>query len=402
MLIDWITAKICTSRLSRETFEKLKSITGRMISINPDGTVEYETYRRESIRSDSHQVVCSLGGFFQITGSPARLHDDNLDIHDNVFGSTDIVANFKLMVEHVEREVGIELPTYKRWDLTRLDITQNYFLKDAGQVERVLNHHRKAECGRYQTATYGNSVYLSKGNQVVSGKIYAKGPQLKKDFLKRFPIAMKNVKEDFCFDSVALDLAIEQCDEMKDLDKIVMLCLYHDRGLELSERLKVAAGLIRFEAQFGSRYFKQDIKKIGNMYEMPKDKWYDLTSNDLKTMYTKFWDSRVGKGIDTMNTSEIKNKFENAAVELGLKSGYGLKAFATYNLIKSIGHLNVYSPKNDDSLLTKATFYKHKQIALKAGLTQADFQSGEVLAFSRETIHLVEVSSWKQLKEMAA
>jgi hypothetical protein len=189
---------------------------------------------------------------------------------------------------------------------------------------------------------------------------------------------------------------------MKDLEKIVRLCLYHDRGLELSERLKVAAGLIRFEAQFGSRYFKQDIKKIGNMYEMPKNKWYDLTSNDLKTMYTKFWDSRVGKGIDTMNTAEIKKKFENAAVELGLKSGYGLKAFATYNLIKSIGHLNVYSPKNEDSLLKRETFYKHKKIALKAGLTQADFQSGEVLAFSRETIQLIEVSSWKQLKELAA
>jgi hypothetical protein len=68
MLIDWITAKICTSKLSPETFEKLKSITGRMISINPDGTVEYETYRRESIRSDSHQVVLCFGGFFKITG----------------------------------------------------------------------------------------------------------------------------------------------------------------------------------------------------------------------------------------------------------------------------------------------------------------------------------------------
>ena len=87
---------------------------------------------------------------------------------------------------------------------------------------------------------------------------------------------------------------------------------------------------------------------------------------------------------------------------MGLKSGYGLKAFSTWNLIKTIGHLNVYSPKNPDSLMSRATFQRHKQIAIKAGLTQADFQSGEVMAFSREVINLVAVNSWADLKKIAA
>lgn len=401
MLIDWITAKICTSKLSFEAFEELKARTGRIMSINPDGTIEYETFRRESIKSDSHQVVCSLGGHFQMTGSPARLFDDELNLHDNVFGSIDIKVNFYLMLKHVECQLGVELPSHEHWDLTRLDITQNYFLENSGQVERVLNHHRKAEAGRFQTATYGNSVYISKGNQVCSGKMYAKGVQLKKDLLKRFPDVMQAIKEDYAFDHVALDLAIDLC-EPSDLDKINRLCIIHDRAEELSIRLKIAQRLLRFEAQYGSRYFKQDLKKIGKNYKMPKRNWYDLTRTDIKNMYSKFWQSRVGKGVDTMNTKEIKEKFEVAAIELGYKSGLGLKAFSTWNLIKSIGHLNVYSPKNESSLLTRATFYRHKQIAMKAGLTESDFQSGEVLAFSREVISMVEVNSWADLKKMAA
>ena len=401
MLIDWITAKLCTSKMSAEALEKLRSLTGTILSINPDGTIDYETFRRESIRSDSHQVTCSLGGHFQITGSPARLFDDNLGLHDNVFGSIDIKVNFYLMLNFVEKQLNIKLPSHEHWDLTRLDITQNYFLENYGQVERVLNHHRKAEAGRYQTATFGNSVYISKGNQVCSGKMYAKGSQLKKDLLKRFPDVMKTIKEDYSFDSSALDIAISMCSD-DEIEKIKNLCLIHDKAEELSKRLMIAKSLIRFEAQYNSRYFKQDLKKIGKNYKMPKNKWYNLTQSDIKKMYKDFWHSRVGKGLETMNIKEIKQKFEQSAVELGLKSGYGLKAFATWNLINSIGHLNVYSPNNDNSLLTRSTFFKHKKIALNAGLTQADFQSGEVLPFSRDVINMIEVNSWAELKKMAA
>ncbi len=401
MLIDWITATVCCSKLSPETFEELKSRTGRLLAIYPDGTIEYETFKRESIRSDSHQVTCSLGGHFQITGSPARLHPDNLELHDNVFGSTDIKYNFHLMHSFIEEQVGIKLPPIEEWNLTRLDITQNYFLGNAGQVEKVLNHHRKAEVGRYQTATYADSVYISKGNQVVSGKMYAKGKQLKKDLLKRFPTVMKAIREDYSFDHAGLDLAISMCDD-SEVEKILSLCLIHDQAEELSKRLLISAGLIRYEAQYNSRYFKQDLKKIGNGYKMAKSKWYNLTDKDLENMHKEFWHSRVGTGIETMNTKEIKHKFENAAVELGLKSGYGLKAFSTWNLIKTIGHLNVYSPKNEDSLMSRATFQRHKQIALKAGLTQADFQSGEVMPFSKSVIELVAVNSWVELKKIAA
>ena len=401
MLIDWITAKLCTSKLSEQAFDKLKSMTGTIISINPDGTIEYETFRRESIKSDSHQVTCSLGGFFQITGSPARLFDDRLDLHDNVFGSIDIKVNFYMMLHFVERQLGIQLPSHESWDLTRLDLTQNYFLENYGQVERVLNHHRKAEAGRYQTATYGNSVYISKGNQVCSGKMYAKGAQLKKDLLKRFPEVMKTIKDDYSFDHVALDLAIDLCSD-DEIEKIKHLCLIHDKAEELSSRLLLSKSLLRFEAQYGSRYFKQDLKKIGKGYKMAKKYWYQLTELDLQNMYRDFWQSRVGKGINTVNIKEIKQKFESSAVELGYKSGYGLKAFSTWNLIKSIGHLNVYSPNNENSLVSLRTFQVHKRIAINAGLTQADFQSGEVLAFSRDVINMIEVNSWEQLRKMAA
>jgi len=401
MLIDWITAKLCTSKLSEHAFAKLKAMTGTIISINPDGTIEYETFRRESIRSDSHQVTCSLGGFFQITGSPARLFDDRLDLHDNVFGSIDIKVNFYMMVKFVELQLGIELPSHEHWDLTRLDITQNYFLENYGQVERVLNHHRKAEAGRYQTATFGNSVYISKGNQVCSGKMYAKGNQLKKDLLKRFPEIMRTIKEDYSFDNAALDLAITMCSD-DEIEKIKHLCLIHDKAEELCKRLLLSRGLIRFEAQYNSRYFKQDLKKIGKNYEMPKNKWYNLTESDIKKMYRDFWQTRVGTGLDTMNIKEIKEKFEIAALELGFKSAAGLQAFTTWNMIKSLGHLNVYSPNNKDSLLTKSTFYRHKKIALKAGLTQSDFQSGEVLPFSKEVINMIAVNSWDELKKLAA
>lgn len=401
MLIDWITAKVCISKMLPETLEKLRQNSGLILSINPDGTIEYEAFRRESIKSDSHQVTCSLGGHFQITGSPARLFPDNLDLHDNVFGSTDIKENFLLMFTFIQKQLGITLPAYTLWDITRLDVTQNYFLGNAGEVEKVLNHHRKAEAGRYQTATYGDSVYISKGNQVVSGKMYAKGKQLKRDFNKRFPQVMKAINDDNSFDNYALDSAISLCND-SEVEKIKRLCIYHDQASEISKRLITSSGLIRYEAQFNSRYFKQDLKKIGSGYKMPKRHWYQLTHKDLEKMFHQFWNSRVGKGINTVNTKEIKTKFENASVDLGYKSGLGLKAFSTWNLIKTIGHLNVYSPKNKDSLMSKATFQRHKQIALQAGLTQADFQSGEVMPFSRNVINLVAVNSWEQLNKMVA
>ena len=187
-----------------------------------------------------------------------------------------------------------------------------------------------------------------------------------------------------------------------EYEKLNELCLLHDKGLEISLRLKNALGLVRFECQYGSRYFKQDLAKIGKNYRMAKKHWYQLTDSDLHIMFDKFFNSRVGKGLETMNTKEIKSRFEDSAVELGYKSGLGLKAFATWNLIKTIGHLNVYSLKNPDSMMSRATFARHKQIAIKAGLTQADFQSGEVLVFSREVINFIAVDSWEQLKDLAA
>lgn len=408
MLIDWLTLKICSSLIEPTVLDLLRADANTIICVNPDGSVEWETIGRVSIKSDSHQMNISVGGFVCITGSPARFMPDEFAIHDNVFGSSDIVYCANLMLGHIEKTLSMKLPDYKKWDCTRIDITQNYFLKHAAfDAERVLSHLRSSDMGKYRTATFADSCYWQKGNKIQSGKAYYKGRQLLVDFRKRHKDIMEHIKDDFCFDEVLCQLALDKvCEDTSLNDFEIMQKTKHihsiwSRADEASKRLKMASHLLRFEATFGSRYWNEKNKKTG-LYLYRLKSWYNYTEKDLKKLFDDYFDTRIGKGVDVKDINNMRTKFVQSALDLGFTESTGNSAYKTMSLIKVIGKHEVYNKHNDGCLLPKSTFYKHRKIAMHAGLTLADFESGVIVPFKRDNIEFIAVNSWYDLNKLAS
>lgn len=408
MLIDWLTLKICSSKVCAEALGLLRADANTILCISPDGQLEWETIGRVNIKSDSHQLNISVGGFVMVTGSPARFMPDEFEIHDNVFGSTDIVHGANLMLSHIEKTIGFALPNYKEWDLTRVDITQNYFLKRGNfDIERTLNHLRSSDMGKYRTATFADSCYYQKGNKIQSGKVYAKGRQIIKDFRKRVPELMEHLKEDLCFDSVLCQLALDQVcadtslNDFEILEKTKHIHSIWSRADEASKRIKLCEHILRFEATFGSRYWNEKNKKTGTFLYKIKP-WYNYTHDDLKKLFDDYFDTRIGKGLSVKDIGNLKQTFIDESLKLGYSRSMGVSAYKTMSLIKTIGKHAVYSKNNPDSLLVKSTFYKHRKIALASGLTLADFESGVILPFKRDTIEFIAVNDWQSLIKLAS
>jgi len=408
MLIDWLTLKICSSKIPPSVLSMLRADANTIICVNPDGSVEWETISRVNIKSDSHQLNISCGGFVVITGSPARFMPDKFELYDNVFGSLDIVYCAELMLGHIEKTLGLILPLYKDWDLSRIDVTQNYFLKKgAFDIERILNHWRQSDMGKYKTATYDDSIYWQKGNRIQAGKAYYKGKQIIKDFRKRIPQITEMLRDDYCFDDNLCQLALdkvcedETLNDFQILEKTKNIHSVWDRGREMGNRIKLSQHLLRLEACFGSRYWNEKSKKTGQfLYRLKK--WYNYTPKDLKKMFDEYFDTRLGKGIDMKDINDLKNKFVEASVRLGWSETLGKNAYKTLSLVKQLGKHQVYSKNNNCSLVAKSTFNKHKRVALEAGLTMADFETGVIIPFKRESLDFIVVDGWSEIERLVS
>lgn len=408
MLLDWLTLKICSSLIPVDSLSLLRGDADTILCCSPTGEYKWESYSRVNVKSDSHQLSVAVGGFVTISGSPARFMPDDLDLNDNVFGSLDIVYCANLMLGHIEKTMGIILPNYKVWNLNRCDITQNYFFKNGeSDINKILSHWKSVDYGKYATSTHGTSIYWQKSNRINSAKAYYKGAQLLKDFRKRFPETMKDIKEDFAFDYTALQLGLDYVCSNEDLNDIEIMKqtkTIHNmwsKKQELSRRIILAQHLLRLEAVFGSRYWNEKNKKTG-LYLYRLKPWYNYTEKDLIKLHFDYFETRLGKGVDVKNIDCMKQKFIDSALELGQSSVTGVNAYKTFTLIKQIGKWQVFDKHNDNSLIPYSTFYKHRKIALNAGLTFADFESGVIVPFKIERLDFVAVNSWYDLEKLAS
>ena len=405
MLIDWLTLKICASKISQPVLDLLRGDADNILCISPSGELVWETLSRVNIKSDSHQISLAVGGHIVISGSPARFIHDEHGFNDNVFGSMDIKYCANLMIGHICSVMSIGLPAINEWSVTRIDITENYFLSGAqSDIERILSHWRQTESGKYATVTYGNSIYVQKGNRINSGKAYYKGAQLLKNYRKRFPDIMKDLQDDYCFDDVALELAIDNiCNSNYSddyiLEKTKEIYNIRQKRKEIERRLNLSRHILRLEATFGSRYWNEKNKNTGKYLYKLKE-WYNYTENDLKKMFDDYFDTRFGKGMTTQDINNITDKFITAAIDLGFSKRIGMASYKTFCMVKQLGKFEIYSPNNPNSFLAKPTFYRHRKIALQAGLTLADFETGRILPFTRKNIEMIPVISWHQIEEM--
>jgi II/X family phage/plasmid replication protein len=182
MLIDWITGRVSSAVLGAERFCRLRDKVDRIQRFNPEsGTVLWEMTAWDSVRSDSHSVSFRFGSDdLWIQGSPARSEGDGC----NVFGgpicqSLDHIAALQMMINKLGDEWFEILPSADLWKVSRIDVTENYDLGNLANVRTALNVLRGVEGGRYRiTAKAGDTNYWNSKSTIVSGKAYAKGPEI--------------------------------------------------------------------------------------------------------------------------------------------------------------------------------------------------------------------------------
>lgn len=274
-MIDWLTLRMDGSLLPQEAITKFRERQDRIIKINPDGETVWETWSRESIRSDSHQITVRLTDLLEITGSPARVMQE-----DNVFGSSNIMDCFNAIIQFVSNQLHVRLPSDpKCWRVTRVDFTENYKLDGLSEVKQALNYLRHAEGGRYQVRTTAETVYWSPTSRLRSGKAYAKGPHL--EYMQK-----------------------------KGL-------------LEISDaKIQAAQSLLRLELKLGSQFWRERSEKP----------WFEYSENDFTQIHNDYFSQFIGN-VEIMETDNLLEVLKG----LPTTEGQALASFRTWCLVKSIG-----------------------------------------------------------------
>lgn len=275
-MIDWMTLKLPLTHVQGSALDVFLAKSGRILCIDGLGEKQWEKINRQSVRSDSHQLVVDISGdYFLLHGSPARVRYSN-----NVFGSGDPVECALDMIRFAIIHTGIELPLdVAKWRCTRMDITQNYDLGTAAEVRQALNYLRHTEGGRYQVRTASESIYWSSNSALRSGKAYHKGPHLLYQIKKNQATAAEH-------------------------------------ELKLSDRL------LRLELCLKSQYWRERSEK----------KWYQFTESELDKIHDDYFSQFVGK-IEVIEMDKLQDEFKRVAKT----PGQGMSAYRTWSLIKSIG-----------------------------------------------------------------
>lgn len=333
-MLDWLTLRLDASRLDAHALTSFRATQGRIMHINPDGTIKWDIPAHESIRSDSHQITVRLGSDLSIKGSPARVMSK-----DNVFGSGNIVICAQAVLAFVCQNRSVTLPEHQHWNVTRVDITHNYDLRELAAVRQALHELEITEGGRYQKQTHAGTVYWSSRSSVRSGKVYAKGPHMLE--------LQRTGKASFS-----------------------------------NEELQHAQGLLRLELQLKNQYWREQAEKP----------WYQYTEQDFDRIHEGYFKPLVGS-IEVVEMDNIQQKCVEAARQLSKSEGQGKSAYLYWILIREVGF------EQARSLTAKRSHYRYLQVLRQAGFGYADFQARNVTRLRRKPIILGEpVRSWEELQ----
>ena len=165
--------------LDRDLFDAINRAVSdrahRVIRIDPDGVVQWQTLVWEKVRSDLGSVLCRIGDGLEVMGSPARAVGN-----ENVFGTGDICEAARQMLELVAGSLGLDLPRdLHQYRVTRADITANYDLGDPATCRAAIDALRFGEGGRFRGVSKGGTIYWNTKSAHQSGKAYHKGQHLR-------------------------------------------------------------------------------------------------------------------------------------------------------------------------------------------------------------------------------
>ena len=363
MLIDWLSLKLPTDNLDFDLVRSWQSTQDHILKVDSDGVLVWETSSWDSVRSDSHQLAVQVTAHaIRIQGSPARVIGDG----DNVFSAgaaaaMDITRCAVRMISHVCAVTGMDLPgktfscQIEDWSVTRVDVTGNLWLGSLPAVRQALAILRNCEGGRYRVSQQaGDTVYWSHKSRMKSGKAYAKGAEL-----------------------------VHKAVQMSKQKKIEQTA----RNYSLEE-VEAANGLLRLELKLGAQYWRETATKP----------WYEYSNSDLHAEWSMYFDRMIG-GAEIMKDSDVYDRLKSV-VDLtlsGKPSNSRLNAaYSLWARIKSDGW-----QKTRDTT-SRSTWYRNLGLLKKAGLSDADISTGNVVQLRSNILHAVRVDSWAQLHQLRA
>jgi len=349
-LIDWLTLRLPLEEIENAGLRaRLSQCLNSLHCANSDGEILWskKVLDVDALRSDSIGLFWQIQNdgkreFLVIGGSPATIEHGN-----NVFGSFDIRAGAGVLIRAASIELGAILPAdFGLWQCRRIDITGNFALPDSASVKQALRQLSIADGGRRKASNDsrgGDSVYWNPTSDLVKGKAYAKGPQLRR--------------------------------------------LVRMGKVEVSpERLDLADRLLRFEHTRGARWFRRLAEAGSN--------WFDLSSDQLIGFFMEFFGRVVG-GVEVaeMERYELVNRIRavNDCSEHQAES-----AFTTYRNIRADGF------DVTKGYMSARTWYRHLKMLRNAGINDADLTSGNVVHFRPVRVVLAQpVGSWDELRRVS-
>lgn len=348
-LIDWLTLRLPLEKLQDEALHRrVRDCCNTLLCSDVDGVLVWEkqVLNVDALRSDSVGLFWQLQSdgkrpYLVIGGSPASVEHGV-----NVFGEIDIQHCASVLIRAASLELCAVLPAFPAWQCRRIDITGNYALPDSASVKQALRQLSISEGGRRKASSNargGDSVYWNPASDLVKGKAYHKGPQLRRLVLKG-----------------KLDLA--------------------EPYLLLADRL------LRFEHTRGARWFRR-LQESGRC-------WFDLTSSDLVGFFLDFFGRLVdGVEVTDMERYELVEMIRDRN---GCTPAHAEAAFATYRNIRADG-FDVAK-----GFISRATWYRHLGMLRKVGISDADLVSGNVVKFRPVRVVLAQaVGSWDELRRAA-
>lgn len=358
MLIDWLSLKLPTDNLDFDLVRSWQSAQDHILKVDADGVLVWEISSWDSVRSDSHQLAVQVTAHaIRIQGSPARVIGDG----DNVFSAgaaaaMDICACAVRMITHVCNVTGMELPSQvSEWSVTRVDVTGNLWLGSLPAVRQALAILRGCEGGRYRVSQQaGDTVYWSHKSRLKSGKAYAKGAEL---VHKAVQMAKKKT--------------IEQTAREYSLEEV-----------------QLANGLLRLELKLGSQFWRERSGK----------NWFEFSYSDLHAEWENYFSRMIG-GAEIMSESDVYERIKSVC-DLNAKGHVKMTqlnaAYSLWSRIKCDG----WQKTRDNT--TKSTWYRNIELLRKAGFSDADISSGQIVQLRRKVLEARPVNSWAELRQIAA
>lgn len=179
-MIDWIKAVIPCHHEGRIG-------DGRVISIDDDGEIQWETVKRKSVEgsfsSKVHIKTHDINSIL-IDGNPAKF----LQGH-NIFGTNDLLGLNIEFFRRICETCGLSPTTEDinawregNYQLLRVDITTSFKLPSQNDVMSWLRAASGLSRGKHQavSAYSGETIYLGQNSRRISLKIYNKWRELKK------------------------------------------------------------------------------------------------------------------------------------------------------------------------------------------------------------------------------